>query len=126
MRSYAAGSMSVRFRPRPVRTRKKKFRTLAPSSFARSIIAGTSATFQSVTDMWSEKSSPSPFRTFVARTAPSHAPGRRRKASCRSGSVESRLIEAPRTPCRRMSLASRSRRRTPLVPRTVVKRFSAA
>ena len=118
--------MSVRSLPRPVRTRKKKLRTLAPRSRARSIIAGTSPTFQSVTDMCSEKSSPASVRTFVARTAPSQALGRWRNASCFLGSVESRLMDAPSTPRSRMSLASRSRSSTPLVPKTVVKRFSAA
>ena len=118
--------MSVRFWPRPVLTRKKKFSTLAPSCRARSIIAGTSPTFQSVTDMWSEKSSPASVRTRVARTAPSQEPGRCRNASCLARSVESRLIEAPRTPCVRIAFASRSRRSTPFVPSTVVNRFSAA
>ena len=118
--------MSVRSRPRPVRTRKKKLRTLAPSSRARSIIAGTSFTFQSVTDMWSEKSSPSSVRTRVARTAASQAPGRRRKASCFTRSVESRLMEAPSTPCSRMSRASFSRSSTPLVPKTVVNFLATA
>ena len=124
--SYAAASMSVRSRPRPVRTRKKKFSTFAPSSFARSTMAGTSSTFQSVTDMCSEKSRSASLSTRVARTACSHAFGRCRNASCFFGSVESRLMEAPSTPRSRISLASRSRRRTPLVPNTVVKRFSAA
>src|SRR5437762_13681422 len=67
--------MSVRSVPRPVRTRKKKFKTVAPSSFARSIIAGTSPTFQPVTDMCREKSRPASRSTRVARTAPSQAPG---------------------------------------------------
>ena len=35
-------------------------------------------------------------------------------------------MEAPRTPRSFISFASRSRRRTPLVPNTVVKRFSLA
>ena len=126
IRSYAPASMSVRSRPRPVRTRKKKFRAFAPSSFARSTIAGISPTFQSVTDMCSEKSRPASVSTRVARTAPSQATRRWRNASCLARSVKSRLIEAPRTPRSRMSVASRSRNNTPLVPRTVVKRRSAA
>ncbi len=119
--SYCAGVMSVRSSPRPVRTRKKKFRTRAPSSRARSIMAGISSTFQSVTDMWREKSRPSAARTFVARTAPSQAPGRWRKASCRLASVESRERLAPWTPCSRRRRAWLSRRRTPFVPTTTVK-----
>ena len=118
--------MSVRSFPRPVRTRKKKFKTFAPSAFARSIIAGTSPTFQSVTDMCREKSRAASLSTRAARTAPSQAPGRWRNVSCLTRSVESRLIDAPRTPCARMSFASGSRSSTPLVPSTVVKRRSAA
>ena len=118
--------MSVSRRPRPVRTRKKKLSTLAPSSLARSIIAGTSPTFQSVTDMCSEKSRPASVSTRVARTAPAHAPGSRRNASCFPRSVESRLMDAPSTPRSRISRACGSRSSTPLVPSTVVNPLSEA
>jgi hypothetical protein len=117
--------MSVRSLPRPVRTRKKKFSTFAPRSFARSIIAGTSPTFQSVTDMCSEKSRPASVSTAWRA---SRRPTTRQvpKASCFTRSVESRLIDAPRTPCSRISRASFSRSSTPFVPSTVVKPLPVA